>query len=190
MRLVSIALMIAVSLGLVTGGRIGDLSRLRTRWAPLALVGLVLQVLVLPGSWSLWLLYVSFVLLTVFSVVNLRTPGFALILAGTLMNFLVIGVNQGMPVGRAALVDSGQQDTLRDLVENGGVKHHLAGPDDRLMFLGDVIPIPPPIRQAVSAGDVVAYVGVGYLVIAAMHIDRRRVPVAFPVVASRTTGDG
>ncbi len=190
MRLVSVALLLAIVIGLVTGGRIGDLSRLRTRWAPLAVAGLVLQVLLPPGWWPLVLLYVSFVVLTVFCLVNLRTHGFALILVGTLMNFLVIGVNQGMPVGRAALVDSGQHDTLRELIDDGGVKHHLASPDDRLMFLADVIPIPPPVQQAVSAGDVVAYVGVGYLVIAAMHTSRRRLPIELTLDRQGTASDG
>lgn len=183
-------LLIAVSLGLATGGSFSGFSRLRRRWTPLAMAGLVLQLVLPPDWWPLGFLYLSFVLLTVFCALNLRTPGFALILAGTLMNFMVIGVNQGMPVGHAALVDSGQRDTLRDLVENGGVKHHLAGPDDRLMFLADVLPIPSPIRQAVSAGDVVAYVGVGYLVIATMHSGRRRVVLAPPLVGQRAAGDG
>src|SRR3989304_2960697 len=112
MRLVSIALLAAIVVGTLAGGRVGDLSRLRMRFTPLAIAGLVLQILLPPGWWPLGFLYVSFVLLTVFCAVNLRTPGFALILAGTLINFLVIGVNQGMPVERAALVDSGQRDTL------------------------------------------------------------------------------
>jgi len=57
-------------------------------------------------------------------------------------------------------------------VRQGGEKHHLAGPGDRLLFLGDVTPIPPPVRQAVSAGDVVAYAGVAFVIVASMR--RRR----------------
>jgi hypothetical protein len=37
-----------------------------------------------------------------------------------------------------------------------------------------VIAIPPPVSQAVSAGDVVAYVGVGYVVAAGMLQRKRR----------------
>jgi hypothetical protein len=188
MRLVSLVLLLALVLGAIAGGRLSGLTRLRIRWAPLALAGLALQLLPLSGWWPLGLMYLSFVLLSVFCVANVKLPGFALILAGTLMNFLVIGVNQGMPVAQSALVDSGQQHTLRDLIRDGGAKHHLAGPDDRLMFLADVIPIPPPARQAVSAGDVVAYVGVAYLVIAAMHGDRRRRRILLPVADA--AGDG
>ena len=41
------------------------------------------------------------------------------------------------------------------------VKHHLAGPDERVLFLGDVIGLPPPVAQAISLGDIFTYGGVG-----------------------------
>jgi uncharacterized protein DUF5317 len=189
MRLVALVLLIALALGALAGGRLGGLVKLRTRWTFLAIAGLALQVLPPAGWWPMGLLTFSFVLLSVFCAVNLRTPGFALILAGTLMNFLVIGINRGMPVDRGALVASGQEDTLSDLTRNGGTKHHLAGPDNRLMFLADVMAIPPPFRQAVSGGDVVAYAGVGYLVVAAMRRDRRGA-VPLPVFSAEAMGDG
>jgi hypothetical protein len=44
---------------------------------------------------------------------------------------------------------------------------HLAGPNERLLFLGDSIAI-APIRQAVSLGDLFAYGGVMWLVVAGM----------------------
>ena len=54
------------------------------------------------------------------------------------MNFAVIAVNGGMPVSRAAIVASGQGSTLAGLLERPGVKHHLARPEDQLVFLADV----------------------------------------------------
>jgi hypothetical protein len=173
MRLVLVAIVLALGLGFAGGGKFRGLSDLRIRLAPLALVGLALQFLSPSrGDWPYLVLMASFVLLTVFASANLRTPGFALILAGMLMNFLVIGLNHGMPVTRHALVASGQEQTLDELILRGGEKHHLAGSSERLLFLADVTPIPPPLAQAVSAGDVVAYAGVGYVLIAAMR--RRR----------------
>ena len=79
-----------------------------------------------------------------------------MILIGIVLNFTVISVNHGMPVTRQALVASHQTDTLRSLVHGGGAKHHLAGPDDRLLFMGDAIAL-GPIRQAVSVGDLFTY---------------------------------
>jgi hypothetical protein len=174
-RLVVGVLLVSVAVGYALHGRLTGLAALRIRWAPLAVVGLSLQYFSpSAGAWPYALLVVSFVSLTVFAAANLGVPGFALILAGMSMNFLVIGLNHGMPVTQRALVDSGQQSTLTDLVEHGGAKHHLAGPDERLLFLADVTPIAPPIGQIVSAGDIVAYAGVGYVVVGAMRRGHRK----------------
>src|SRR5262245_39417353 len=175
MKLILITLIVSLVVGLLLGGRISGIATVRLRWTPLALAGLALQFLT-PADKGVAdaLLIVSFLLLASFTVLNRKVAGFALILAGLFMNFLVIGVNHGMPVTREALESSGQGALLRDLIENGGAKHHLAGPDDRLMFLGDVIAFPPPVAQAVSAGDIVAYVGVGYVLVAGMLQRKRR----------------
>lgn len=180
MTVIFATLVLAGMAGFLTGGRLSNLSGIRIRWAPAAAIGLALQLAPVPGrTWPLVLLYVSFVLLAVFAVMNVRSrvPGAWLILIGLWLNFAVIAVNQGMPVAREALERSDQLDTLELLVEEGGAKHHLAGPDDRLLFLGDVIAIYPPVRQAVSLGDVFTYAGVGWLIIAGM---RRRRPVPAP----------
>jgi hypothetical protein len=115
----------------------------------------------------------SFGLLFAFGVLNWRNAGFPLIVVGLCMNALVIGVNHGMPVQRQALVRSGQGATLALLEKEGGAKHHLAGPGDKLMFLGDVIPVPNPVGQVVSLGDVATYAGVMWFVIASMQPSRR-----------------
>ena len=142
----------------------------------IGVVGLALQLAPVPGhTWPLLLLYISFALLTGFAIVNIqsRVPGAWLILIGVLLNFAVIAVNQGMPVARYALERSDQMDTLELLVEDGGVKHHLASPEDQLLFLGDVIAIGPPVRQAISVGDIFTYAGVAWLIIAGMRGPRR-----------------
>jgi uncharacterized protein DUF5317 len=171
MKLILATLVLAWLLGLIVGGRPSALSSLKVRWTPAALIGLALQLAPVPGhTWPLVLLYVSFVLLIAFAVVNLRgrVPGFVLILIGVLMNFTVIAVNDGMPVSREALVASHQQDTLPILMHRAGAKHHLAGPGDHLMFLADVVAV-PPLDQVVSLGDVFAYGGVVWLIVAGMR---------------------
>ena len=168
MRLVVGTMLIAVLAGFIAGGRLSGLATLHIRWAPLALAGLVLQVLVPPGRWPFVLLLVSFVLLSVFAIRNLGIAGFPLILIGVALNFLVIGINGGMPVTQHSLVASGQSATLQELIHDGGAKHHLAGPGDQLMFLGDVIAVPPPIGQSASAGDLFTFAGVAWLITAGM----------------------
>jgi hypothetical protein len=170
MRLILASLLLAVILGYLLGGRLSRLGHLRIRWQPVAIVGLGLQVAPVPGRvLPMILLYLSFVLLLAFAVVNVRAgvPGSWLIAIGILLNFVVIGVNQGMPVTRGALVASGQQSTLTILVNEGGAKHHLAAPGDHFVFLGDIVAI-HPLRMAASPGDLIAYAGVVWLIVAAM----------------------
>lgn len=174
MKLILATLLVTVVIGFLMRGRLSNLSRLRLRWAPLALVGFSMQLINPPGRWPLFMLLGSFVLLTIFAVANIKTAGFALIMIGVAMNFTVIAVNGGMPVARQALIASGQVDTLSDLVNSadGYVKHHLADADDRVVFLADVIALPAPISQAISLGDIYTYGGVLVVIVAAM---RRRV---------------
>jgi len=169
MKPVLIALVLAVVVGLATGGHLSRLSGMKLRLAPLAIVGLALQFLVPPGDWPFVLLMISFVMLIAFAAANHRIPGFTLIMVGILMNFIVISVNHGMPVPRWSLERSDQIGELQFLIDHGGAKHHLATGDDRLMFLADVIPLPSPIRQSVSAGDLVAYAGVALVIVAGMR---------------------
>jgi Family of unknown function (DUF5317) len=179
MRFILVTLIFACGLGLLVGGRLSALATLKVRWTPAALIGLALQLTPFPGdTWPLAMLLVSFVFLTAFAVVNLRSrvPGFVLIALGVVMNFTVIAVNQGMPVTREALVASHQEDTLPILLERPGAKHDLAGPDDHLMLLADVIPV-PPLDQVVSLGDVLAYGGVVWLVVTGMRRREERTPV-------------
>jgi hypothetical protein len=171
MKLILATLLVAVVVGFLNGGRLSSLSHLRIRWAPLALVGFAMQLVNPPGDWPLIMLLASFVLLSIFAIANVKTAGFALILIGVAMNFAVIALNGGMPVSRQALIASGQADTVDDLVNEADsyVKHHLADGDDRVLFLGDVIALAPPVAQAVSVGDFYTYGGVAVVIIAAMR---------------------
>jgi hypothetical protein len=186
MKLIAATLVIAIALGYLAGGRLSHLANLDVRWAPLALVGLILQMINPPGGWPLVLLLASFVLLSTFAIKNARILGFPIILLGVSLNFLVIGLNAGMPVSAHALEASGQQDTIDGLTNDADsyVKHHLAG-DETLLFLGDVIPLAPPISQAISLGDIFTYGGVGVVIVAGMR--RRPVVAGSPVVMQEAT---
>ena len=169
MKLILVVLALSVLLGWLAGGRLSALSGLRLRWAGVAIVGLALQLAPVPSrGWAMALLYVSFALLVAFAIANIRVVGFPLVLIGIVLNLTVIAANQGMPVTKRALVASGQRDTLKSLVKDGGAKHHLADSDDRLLFLGDVIAIGAPVSQAISWGDVFTFGGVMCVVVAGM----------------------
>jgi hypothetical protein len=170
MKLMAICMAVILAVGYLRGGRLRNVSELKLQWPALALVGLALQFVTGPGDTvPLACLYLSFVLLIVFTVKNISVVGFPLILIGVVCNLLVIGINGGMPVSARALVASNQAQFLADLENNPYPKHHLATDDDELRFLGDVIAIPQPMLQAISLGDILTYSGVGVVIIGAMR---------------------
>ena len=184
MRLMAICIAIIVAIGYLLGGRLRNVSDLQIEWTWLALAGLALQFVTGPGSTvPLVCLYLSFGLLIVFTIKNIRVFGFPVILAGVLCNLLVIGIDGGMPVSKHALRASDQGQFLGDLENNPYPKHHLATEDDLLRFLGDAIPLPSPVEQAISVGDILTYCGVGVVIVGAMRKPSRIEPVSNPEVA-------
>jgi hypothetical protein len=170
MKLMVICMTVILVTGYLLGGRLRNVANLEITWPWLALVGLALQFVTGPGSTvPLVCLYLSFALLIVFTIKNIRVFGFAVILVGVLCNLLVIGTNGGMPVSKAALRGSDQGRFLGDLENNPYPKHHLATDDDLLRSLGDVIPVPKPVAQAISIGDIFTYGGVGMVIVGAMR---------------------
>jgi hypothetical protein len=180
MRLLLSVIVLAVALGYVLRGRLTQLRRLRLRWWGLTLVGLALQFVPLPegrGGTDVLVrtgvLAASYALLLVFALGNLRQAGMPLVALGLACNALVIVANGGMPVSVEALRRSGQSDVVKILLEEGADKHHRLTEDDVLTFLADIIPIPQPIGQVASVGDVFVYAGIIWLIVAAM---RERTP--------------
>ncbi len=169
MRLVMLTIPVAVLVGYLAGGRLGNLANVRFRWPMSGLAGIALQFAPVAGTGGTLLLVASFLFLFVAAGVNRKLPGFSLILVGLWLNFVVITVNEGMPVTRHALVASGQANTLADLRSGADTKHHLASDEDELLFLGDAIPIPPPVHQAVSLGDLLTYSGAMWFLIRGMR---------------------
>ena len=164
---------VAIAAGLATGGSLRDFPTVRLRALWLAVPGVVLQYLVIRGSLALPLLLASLACLLAFAGVNIRAPGFALILIGLALNTVVIAANRGMPISREALDASGQSSTITQLTtDSDGQKHYLA--DDRtvLLPLGDVIAIPKPIGQAVSIGDIFVHAGIAWFIVMAVRKPR------------------
>jgi hypothetical protein len=185
LRLLVISLAGAVVLGLLAGGRFTNLAETRFRLGWVGLVGVALQFAPVSGGLGDLVLTSSFLCLFVVCLANRALPGFVLVLVGLWMNFLVITVNQGMPVTREAVIASGQADTLAELKALDSPKHHLKGPDDQLLILADIIGIGSPIHQAVSIGDLAALTGISWFVIGAM---RRRAATAPSPGTERTLG--
>src|SRR2546425_8284535 len=194
MILIVVALAAGVLVGLAMKGSLRNLGELRFRWWGLAFVGLGLQLIPVPslaGQADHWLavglLVASYLVLVVFVVANLRVPGFALIALGFILNALVISINGGMPVSNRALhIAAGPfyAQTSARLLREGGEKHHLAGPGDKLVVLGDGIPVGAPARQGLSAGDVVWLAGTAWVIARGMA----RRPASAPEEATAPAG--
>ena len=73
---------------------------------------------------------------------------------GLALNTIVMVANGGqMPVSADALRAAGLEDFLHFMQTSSDAVHRLIGPDTRLSFLGDVIPL-PWARKVISPGDV------------------------------------
>jgi hypothetical protein len=161
--------------GFVTGGRLHHVGERTFRWWGLLPVGLVCQVVAerfdVPGGFAL--VVVSYAALMAFAAANLRHVGMGVALIGLSLNALVILVNAGMPVRAEAIVaaEIADWDELETL--DYGAKRHLEEKDDRLTFLGDIVPV-PLLGEVLSFGDLILMVGVADVVAWLLHPARRR----------------
>jgi hypothetical protein len=174
MTFVLAIIIVAALVGFLSGGSLSPLLRHRVRLPGLVLVALGLQLAAPNRVLAMAMLFASFALLLVFTLLNRTLPGMWLVMLGLTLNLTVITVNQGMPVSKQAIAASDQLDSMGFLLSSPGVKHHLATADDRLRFLGDVIPLGPPIRKAISVGDIATYLGVAWFIVSSMRGRRRR----------------
>jgi hypothetical protein len=170
MALVAIIVLVALVVGFAARGSLRNFERIQIHWWAVALFGLGLQAIPVPErfgtSGAVGLLLASYVLLISFVWVNRRLPAAPLILIGLVMNMVVIGANQGMPVSEAAIrADVGSEVIL---TRGDDPKHHLMTDDDVLTWFADVIRVPPPIRAILSVGDVLLYSGVAWFVVMVM----------------------
>nr|WP_293177398.1 DUF5317 domain-containing protein [Oceanithermus sp.] len=79
---------------------------------------------------------------------------------GLLLNTLAMTANGGqMPVSADALRAAGLDDFLRFMQTSSDAVHRLIGPDTRLWFLTDVIPL-PWFKKVISPGDAFLLVAV------------------------------
>ena len=157
--------------GWLTGGRLDGLTSLRIRFAPLALVALLVQVLLFSAvgeaipdgvARAVYVASTAAVLLVVLA--NLTIAGVPLIAAGAAANLAAIVANGGaMPADPAALATAG---VVIDRPSNSTV---LAEP--ALRPLTDIFAIPAgvPFANVFSAGDALIGMGIALLLAIAMR---------------------
>lgn len=175
------AALVGVLLGYAFGGRVSNLPSLRLRGLWLVLLALIVQLLIFPLFTDRPLLpyavaplhIVSYVLMFVFLVLNLRTKPLLVLGGGALLNFVAIAANSGrMPASVTALERAGYTGTS-ELLASGGVHGNILmmGDASRLDVLGDWLYLPAwvPFATAFSLGDVVIMLGLAWLIVRGMR---------------------
>ena len=176
MSLVLVVLTAGVLLGWLSGGNLDRLGGLAMRRRRLVVAALLAQLTgtVVGGPVFAVGLVLSAVLVAAFLAGNRGLPGAGLIALGLLANALVVGVNGAMPVSLAASARAGTAAPAAGFDQ----RHEPADGTTRLGWLGDVVPVPLPLRpEVVSPGDVLVAAGLAQLVVVGMLTHRSRVPV-------------
>ena len=182
MSLVVVVLVVALVVGRLCGGSLERLGGLDLRRRRLVVAALAAQAVgaVVGGPFHGLGLVVSAALAAGFLAANRGIRGPGLVALGLGANALVVALNGAMPVGAAAAARA--QVPLQDVAAGLDGRHEVAGPQTRLRWLGDVVPLPLPGRpEVVSPGDVLVAAGLGQLVVVGMVTRRRPEPHLDPV---------
>ena len=158
---IAVAVVAGIAIGLLRGGSITRLGEASFRVWPLLVAGVVVQAAAAFASRAaVTLILASYVVLLVFAAVNYRHVGMGVVFVGIALNLVVIGLNGGMPVRADAIVAAGIVDREADAATlDFGSKRHLERPDDKVTWLGDIVPV-PLATEVLSFGDLVMAVGV------------------------------
>ncbi len=158
--------------GLARGGSPDALRTLSLRLVPLAVAGLIVQIILFADPVASTvsetagrLLYVgSTAAVFVAILANLRVTGIPLIAIGAGLNLVAIVVNGGvMPASPAATASAG-------LVDDGGFSNSAVVADPILAPITDIFAVPAglPFANVFSVGDVLIAIGLAWTVAAAM----------------------
>jgi hypothetical protein len=166
------ALVLGLSLGLLSGGHVRGLSRLQFRWSGLILVGLLVQLALFSTPVTdhigdlgppIYALSTAAVLVAV--VRNSATTGIPIVAVGAASNLVAIVANGGyMPADPHALAAIG-----RGL--GTGYSNSTLAAEPAVRLLTDIFALPTwlPFTNIFSAGDVLIGLGVAVVIIAAMR---------------------
>ena len=166
------AIPFGILLGVLVGGRLAGLERVEFRWAPVALAGLAVQLVLFSGPVTERIgslgtpLYVGSTLLVLAALLrNLAIPGLAVVAVGAVANLAAIVANGGsMPASADALAALSKQ--IGDAYSNS-----VAVADPALAPLTDIFAMPRwmPLANVYSVGDVLIGIGVAFALAAAMR---------------------
>ena len=154
--------------GVLVGGRVAALTRVRLRAWPLVLAALAAESSLgaLPPGLRWAVAAGACAAVAAWSLRNREGPigsrPFLLVAAGTALNSIAIAVNGGMPVSGWAARAAGLGSRF-NAAQGHFYKHVASTGGTHLRAIGDIIPLPPE-HMVLSAGDVMMLLGVALLV--------------------------
>jgi hypothetical protein len=171
MWLAGVALVVGLTAGVLTSGRLPTWRSLHVRRLGLLGAGTALLVLAqLVSGLSVLPVAVGWALLLAFALSNLHLVGMSVVAVGLALNLAPTIVDGAVPVDPGAMISAHlmEPDAIEQVAERGG--RRLQEPNDRLAMLGEVIPL-APLHTVASFGDLIAVAGLGDV---AFRITRRR----------------
>lgn len=177
---------VSVVVGFLTGGRLSGLLRLRLRWLALLYVALAIQLVefyvpavheaALHGLGRLvtamiFGLVIAWLMLSFRSATRGPRVAYGLVAGGLVLNGICLLVNGRMPFWLPAARAAGLPERL--LHESSHVKNVAAGAHTKLLFLGDIVPV-PGLAKVFSIGDIAIAAGIVALVVTGMRLARSR----------------
>ncbi|MDQ1697000.1 MAG: hypothetical protein QOJ03_2353 [Frankiaceae bacterium] len=175
-----VALVGAVAVGYALGGDWSSMTSLRLRWRRLVVAAVLAQAggsivgilgVADPRRAYVVALAVSAGCAAVFCARNLRVAGVPLLTLGLISNAVVVAANGAMPVSIVAALHAGVP--IVDIAAGRDDRHEIAGVGTTWRSMGDIIPVPLPVRpEVVSPGDVLVAAGLAELI--AVGMLRRR----------------
>jgi hypothetical protein len=184
---IAVAVVAGILIGLARRGRFENLGEASFRLWPLLVLGVLVQsAAAFTAEGAVALILVSYVLLLLFTGLNLQHAGMGVVFIGIALNVLVIGANGGMPVRDDAIVAAGivPREEIGGL--DFGSKRHRETEEDDLTILGDIIPV-PVAEEVLSFGDLAMSVGVATVL---SNLLRKRRRVSSPAEGSASPGSG
>jgi len=178
-----IAIVLGLAIGRLREGRLINLTRLRLKWLWLIPVALGIQLLIFPLFSGVVLVpyataplhLLSYAILVVWLVANVRVRPVGVLLLGSACNFAAIAANGGyMPVSLPALRQAGLGAAADRLLDGDTVANVIRMTEaTRLNVLGDWLYLPAavPLSTAFSIGDVVLMIGIAWLAAEGMTAD-------------------
>jgi len=172
----AVAIALGIAIGVARRGSLTRLLELRLRhpWLVALAFGLQAAMFILPLEASLGdavapILTATNLFILAFVALNLRIAGLKLLGLGLALNTLVMLANGGyMPVSEQSLRSTGHGDQIDVMARVGHLdKSRLLGPDTRLAFLSDVLPV-PQLQRVFSLGDLLVGLGAVWLIAAGM----------------------